>query len=111
MRSVANAQSAISEIQREIPDILICDLNLPDLAGFEVIAVVRRKFPTIRIIAMSNRFCGDEVSSSVAADAFYQKSSSVGALLRIVETKHWPAPGFGTSLNPSGSYCPPPTRL
>jgi hypothetical protein len=35
---------------------------------------------------MSGAFSGDEVPSGVAADAFYQKGSSMGALLRIIES-------------------------
>jgi len=97
VRSAANAQSAMSEIQREIPDILISDLNMPDMAGIEVLSVVRRQFPTIRVIAMSERFRGDEASSVVAADGFYQRGSSVGALLRIIEMKHWPERVFAKS--------------
>jgi hypothetical protein len=34
---------------------------------------------------MSGAFSGNEVPSGVAADAFYQKGSSMGALLRIIE--------------------------
>jgi hypothetical protein len=34
---------------------------------------------------MSGAFHGDEVPSGVAADRFYQKGSSVGSLLRIME--------------------------
>jgi hypothetical protein len=35
---------------------------------------------------MSGSFSGDEVPSGVAADGFYQKGSSIVALLRIMET-------------------------
>jgi len=48
--------------------------------------VVRRRFPAIRTIAMSGAFSGNEVPSGVAADRFYQKGSSIVALLRIMET-------------------------
>jgi len=34
---------------------------------------------------MSGSFLGDEVPSGVAADAFYQKGSSMGCLLRMLE--------------------------
>lgn len=34
---------------------------------------------------MSGAFSGDEVPSGVAADAFYQKGSSVGSLLKLLE--------------------------
>jgi CheY-like chemotaxis protein len=86
VRVAADGLSALSEMGREVPDILLSDLNMPGMSGFELLTVVRRHFPTIRVIAMSGAFCGDEVPSGLAADAFYQKGSSVGALLRIMDT-------------------------
>jgi hypothetical protein len=59
---------------------------MPNMSGFELLSVVRRRFPAIRTIAMSGSFSGDEVPSGVAADGFYQKGSSIVALLRIMET-------------------------
>lgn len=82
--------SALVEMRKEVPDILLSDLNMPGMSGFELLLVVRRRFPAIQTIAMSGAFTGDEVPSGVAADAFYQKGSSVGSLLRIMEVLPWP---------------------
>lgn len=90
VRVAADGLSALSEMGRGVPDILLSDLNMPGMSGFELLTVVRRHFPTIRVIAMSGAFCGDEVPSGLAADAFYQKGSSVAALLRIIDTLPWP---------------------
>ncbi len=38
---------------------------------------------------MSGAFSGDEAPSGVAADAFYGKGSSLGALLRILNDLPW----------------------
>jgi CheY-like chemotaxis protein len=84
VRSAEDGFSALAELRKEIPDILLSDLNMPGMSGFELLAVVRRRFPAIQTIAMSGSFCGDEVPSGVAADAFYPKGSSVGCLLRII---------------------------
>jgi len=86
VRSAQDGFSALYELREEIPDILLSDLNMPGMSGFELLRVVRRRFPTIQVIAMSGAFSGDEVPSGVAADAFYQKGSSMGALLRIIES-------------------------
>jgi hypothetical protein len=37
------------------------------------------------VIAMSGAFSGSEVPAGVVADAFYQKGSSILALLKIIE--------------------------
>ena len=85
VRTAKDGFSALEEIHHEIPEILLSDLNMPGMTGFELLTVVRRKFPAILTIAMSGAFSGDEVPSGVAADAFYQKGSSLGSLLMIIE--------------------------
>jgi CheY-like chemotaxis protein len=84
VRSAEDGFSALAEIRQEIPDILLSDLNMPGMSGFELLSVVRRRFPEIQTIAMSGAFSGNEVPSGVAADAFYQKGSSMGSLLKMI---------------------------
>jgi hypothetical protein len=50
---------------------------------------------------MSGAFCGNEVPSGVAADAFFQKGSSMGSLLRVLEVT--PRPERMTPRHPSTS--------
>ena len=84
-RAAVDGFSALLEIRKEVPDILVSDLSMPGMSGFELLSVVRRRFPAIKVIAMSGAFSGNEVPSGVAADAFYQKGSSIVSLLRIME--------------------------
>jgi CheY-like chemotaxis protein len=86
VRSAEDGFSALVEIRKEIPDIILSDLNMPRMSGFELLSVVRHRLPSIRVIAMSGAFSGDEVPSGVAADAFYQKGSGVRALLKLIES-------------------------
>lgn len=85
-RTAEEGFSALHEIRQQMPNILVSDLNMPGMSGFELLSVVRRRFPAVHSIAMSGAFSGDEVPSGVAADAFYQKGSSLGALLQIMGT-------------------------
>lgn len=73
------------EIQNEVPELILSDLNMPGMSGFDLLSVVRRRFPAIRTIAMSGSFSGNEVPSGVAADAYFQKGSSIAALLRLMD--------------------------
>lgn len=65
---------------------MLSDLNMPQMSGFELLSVVRRRFPQISVIAMSGAYhSGDAVPGGVIADAFYGKSQSTpDALLRTV---------------------------
>jgi CheY-like chemotaxis protein len=85
VRSAADGFSALAELRQGIPDVIVSDLNMPGMSGFEFLSVVRRRFPTIHVIAMSSTGVAGGVPLGVAADAFYQKGSSLGSLLQIVE--------------------------
>jgi CheY-like chemotaxis protein len=86
VRTAEDGFSALREIRREVPDVILSDLDMPGMSGFELLQVVRHRFPAILLIAMSGSFSGSEVPSGVAAEAFYQKGSSIGALLQIFMT-------------------------
>jgi DNA-binding NtrC family response regulator len=85
VRSAEDGLSALVAMRNEVPSILLSDLVMPGMSGHELLSVVRRRFPSIQVVAMSGAFCGDEVPSGVAADAFYQKGSSVACLLKVLE--------------------------
>lgn len=85
VRSAADGFSALVELRSGIPDILLSDLNMPGMSGFELLSVVRRRFPAIKVIAMSGTFSGDGVPPGVAADAFYEKGTNLESLLQIIE--------------------------
>lgn len=84
VRSAVEGFSALRAIREEMPDILLTDLDMPGMSGFELLSVVWRRFPAIQKIAMSGAYSGNVAPSGVAADAFFQKGSSVGELLRII---------------------------
>jgi CheY-like chemotaxis protein len=86
VRSAEDGFTALTEIRKEIPDILVCDLNMPGMSGFELLSVVRRRFPDTQVIAMSAAFAGEGVPPGVAADAYYEKGAHLASLLQIVRT-------------------------
>jgi CheY-like chemotaxis protein len=77
---------ALLQLKRRLPAVVLSDLNMPQMSGFEFLSVVRRRFPQISVIAMSGAYhSGDAVPGGVIADAFYSKGqSSPEALLNIV---------------------------
>jgi CheY-like chemotaxis protein len=85
VRWASDGFSALQEIRRELPNIILCDLNMPGMSGFEFLSVVRRRFPSIQAVAISGGFAGDDIPDGVAADAYYEKGTFLGPLLTIVE--------------------------
>jgi CheY-like chemotaxis protein len=65
---------ALLQLRRMTPDVIISDLNMPQMSGFEFLSVVRRRFPEIPVVAVSGAYeSGDRVPGGVIADAFYAK--------------------------------------
>ena len=64
---------ALIALKRSLPDVIISDLRMPNMNGFELLSVVRRRFPTIPVIVVSGEFSGLNVPESVLADAFFAK--------------------------------------
>jgi CheY-like chemotaxis protein len=85
VRGAADGFSALALLRQEIPDIIVSDLNMPGMSGFEFLSVVRRRFPAIQVIAMSSAVTSDGVPAGVAADTFYQKGSGPGSLLQSIQ--------------------------
>jgi CheY-like chemotaxis protein len=65
---------ALLQLKARAADIIISDLNMPHMSGFELLSVVRRRYPEIPVIAISGAYdSGENVPGGVIADAFYPK--------------------------------------
>src|ERR1043165_8119186 len=58
------------------PHLVITDLRMPRLSGFELLEIMRRRFPGLPVIAVSGEFCDDQMPPNVAADAFFAKGAT-----------------------------------
>jgi CheY-like chemotaxis protein len=86
VRAAEDGFSALEQIREEEPDILLSDLNMPGMSGFELLSVVRRRIPHIYVIATSGAFSGDCVPHGIAADAFHEKATGLDNLFQLVKT-------------------------
>jgi CheY-like chemotaxis protein len=82
---------ALLQLRKMLPDLIISDLNMPHMSGFELLSVVRRRFPEILTVAMSGAYRNsDELPPEVIADAFYAKgehsTSLFGTLAQLLRT-------------------------
>ena len=75
---------ALLQLRKMVPDVIVCDLNMPQMSGYELLSVIRRRFPRIMTVAMSGDYQGDAVPSAVIADSFFAKGQSLGRLLATI---------------------------
>lgn len=48
-----NAESCLAFLQRQQPDVILMDINLPDKSGIDLCREVKTKYPGIRILGLS----------------------------------------------------------
>ena len=46
---------ALLHLQEAVPDLRLSDLNMPQMSGFELLSVVRRRFPEILVVPPAGR--------------------------------------------------------
>jgi len=54
MGHAMNAASCMAFLQKQQPDVLLLDINLPDKSGLDVCKEVKHKFPDIHILGLSS---------------------------------------------------------
>jgi CheY-like chemotaxis protein len=86
VRTAWDGVSALFDMETAVPDIIVSDLNMPRMSGFELLSIVRAEFPLIPLIAMSGAFSGVQVPSGVIADAFYEKGTHPVFLVQLVSS-------------------------
>ncbi len=89
--TAADGLDALTQLKLAAPDVIISDLNMPRMSGYEFLSVVRRRFSSIPVIAMSgNCESGLCFPDGVVVDAFFAKGrthieellSTIAALVR-----------------------------
>jgi len=76
VRLCGDGLAALVEMNEEVPEILLSDLNSRACLALNCFGV-RRRFPAIRVVAMSGAFSGHQVPDGVTADAFMRKGNGV----------------------------------
>jgi len=65
--------AALAQMRGALPDLIVTDLKMPNMSGFEFLSIARRRFPQIPAIAISGEFQPPVEPLGVLADAFFPK--------------------------------------
>ena len=71
--TAADGFAALCALRGAYPDVLIAELNLAHMSGFELLSVVRTRFPHIAVIAISGEYTAVTVPNEAICDAFLEK--------------------------------------
>lgn len=75
VETAEDGYAALRKIQQALPDLVITDLRMPNMNGFELLSVLRTRFPKLPTIAISGEFLTVDVQQGPLADAFFQKGN------------------------------------
>jgi DNA-binding response OmpR family regulator len=73
--------AALAQMRGALPDLIVSDLKMPSMSGFEFLSIARRRFPQIPTIAVSGKFHSSIEPLGVLADAFLPKPFRLEKLL------------------------------
>ena len=60
INDAANGQLALQKLEANVPDIVLTDIDMPEMNGLEFIEQARKKYATLPIVILSTH--GDEVT-------------------------------------------------
>ena len=82
-----NGQDAIEKTKQAKPDLVILDVAMPALSGFEVAKLIKELYPETAILAysilQSEAFLNEALR--LGMDAYVSKSGGVQALVKAIE--------------------------
>jgi CheY-like chemotaxis protein len=81
VRTARDGFEALAVMRDGMPDVLVSDLRMPNMSGFELFSIVRRRFPSVAAIAYTAEFV-PAGKPSVLCDRFIMKGRNSGFELR-----------------------------
>ena len=83
-RQAEDGIDGLVKLRDELPKVIISDLQMPRMSGIEFISVVRRRFPSIPVIALSGSI-PSEFPAEAKPDVWFEKGAlQVPELLQAV---------------------------
>lgn len=84
----SNASSCLAFLQKELPDVILMDINLPDKSGIELCKEVREKYPSVFIIGLStfNQQSFIQKMMDNGASGYVLKNATQEELMEAIQT-------------------------
>jgi DNA-binding NarL/FixJ family response regulator len=84
----ANGQEAIFQVEALRPDVVLMDLEMPVMDGYEATRQIKARWPACRVIAFSvhSHLPAREKARGAGVDGFIEKGASLVEMLQSMET-------------------------
>lgn len=77
-----NAKTVLNKIDKNVPDIVITDISMPEMNGIEFIKLLKQKIPTMKILVVS---MFQDLKSYEDIDGYLLKSTHIEELIRAIK--------------------------
>jgi DNA-binding NarL/FixJ family response regulator len=86
----ATGTEAIEQIPRDLPEVVIIDLNLPDSSGAEVTARLKSQLPDISVVILTVYNDAEHIFKALraGADGYLLKQATAGEILEAITEAH-----------------------
>ena len=73
--------------EEQLPDVMLVDLNMPQMGGIELIKIVHEKYPKIKIIVLTTFYDEKNISQALAGGAtgYLLKDSGKEAIINAID--------------------------
>ena len=101
--------AALAMLGNLLPDLIVSDLSMPRMSGYELVPVIRRRFPQIPVVVLSATVLPERIQPEVGADVYFTKGEFQPAQLckrvaELVQARHSsPQPDAGQAASGTGS--------
>ena len=89
----AGGRDGLHQLPDVSPDLVLLDLNMPLMSGFDVLAGLRRSAPDLRVVIFSSSSEPADIDRArqLGADGFYVKPTGLSDLVEFVQNlyEHW----------------------
>lgn len=86
VRHATNGSDAIAMLNEYAPDVILLDINLPDINGVELLRMIKEKYPQIIVIMLTNQ-ANDyyrQLCLKLGADHFTDKSKDFEQIPELI---------------------------
>ena len=116
VRQAANGRDAIVMVLAQRPDLILCDVRMPEMDGYRTLAAIR-KFPgtaNIPFVLMMGTVDWDESRQAMIrrADEYLMKPFTIAQLIEVIEARlarrtHVQREAYHQIEDPQGDVFPP----
>jgi DNA-binding NarL/FixJ family response regulator len=86
----SNGSTLLEGLKHQQPDVLLLDIYMPDINGYELAGIISKTYPQVRIMALTNSEDIDSVKQMLnrGATGYILKTAAGATLINAIKTLH-----------------------